>query len=210
MARTRAQDYDEKRGAILTGAARLFAERGYAGASVKMIADACGISKALLYHYYPDKEAVLFDILDAHLRGLVQAVEEAADVPEGDPRARLELLCAALLEEYRDADAEHQVQLVALRLLPAERQEHLKALERRLVDIFSGAIADLIPQAREDRGLLRPLTMSLFGMLNWHYLWFREGRGMSRRDYAGLVSDLIAEGGTLRARRRNEPEPPRI
>lgn len=198
MARTRAQDYDEKRGAILKGAARLFAERGYAGASVKMIASACGISKALLYHYYSDKEAVLFDILHAHLHGLVAAVE-AVEEGGAEPRARLEALCTALLEEYRDADAEHQVQLAALRLLPAERQEELKALERRLVDLFSGAIADLLPGLRDDRTLLRPLTMSLFGMLNWHYLWFREGRGMTRADYAGLVADLIAAGGAHRA-----------
>lgn len=205
MARTRAQDYDEKRGAILKGAARLFAERGYAGASVKMIAERCGVSKALLYHYYSDKEAVLFDILDAHLRGLVQAVEDAAEAGRAlEPHPRLEALCAALLEEYRDADAEHQVQLVALRLLPAERQEHLKALERRLVDLFSQAIATLLPAVAHDRTLLRPLTMSLFGMLNWHYLWFREGRGMTRAGYAALVADLIAQGGSCLERRSRD------
>lgn len=205
MARTRAQDYDEKRGAILKGAAKLFAERGYSGASVKMIADACGMSKALLYHYYTDKEELLFDILETHLEGLVSVVEGAAEEDEAEPRARLERLCAALLEAYRDADAEHQVQLVALRLLPPERQDRLKALERRLVDLFSGAIADLLPQAKADRVLLRPLTMSLFGMLNWHYLWFREGRGMTRADYARLAADLIAEGGAWRTQTASRP-----
>ena len=106
MARTRAQDYDEKRGAILKGAAKLFAERGYSGASVKMIADACGMSKALLYHYYTDKEELLFDILETHLEGLVSVVEGAAEEDEAEPRARLERLCAALLEAYRDAGAD--------------------------------------------------------------------------------------------------------
>jgi hypothetical protein len=43
-------------------------------------------------------------------------------------------------------------------------------------------------------GLLKPVTMALFGMLNWHYLWFREGRGLSRADYARLVAELIVAG----------------
>jgi AcrR family transcriptional regulator len=201
MARTRAQDYEEKRAAILKGAAALFAERGYAGASVKMIADACGISKALLYHYYPDKEAVLFDILDAHLRGLVREVEGVEASSAQGPRDHLEALCGALLEAYRDADAEHQVQLVALRLLPDERQEALKALERRLVEIFSQAIAAVLPDLAQRPQLLKPLTMSLFGMLNWHYLWFREGRGMTRGSYAGLVADIVEAGGARQLQR---------
>src|SRR5271166_1779785 len=51
MARTRAQDYDAKRDTILGKAADLFAKHGYPGTSISMIAEACGVSKALLYHW---------------------------------------------------------------------------------------------------------------------------------------------------------------
>ena len=86
MARTRALDYAEKREVILHQSAQLFARHGYTGTSISMIAEACGVSKALLYHYYPDKEAVLFDILHAHLAALVARVEAvvAATAP-GEP-----------------------------------------------------------------------------------------------------------------------------
>ena len=36
--------------------------------------------------------------------------------------------------------------------------------------------------------------MSLFGMLNWHYMWFKEGGAMTRDDYAELAARLITEG----------------
>ncbi|MEW6254633.1 MAG: TetR/AcrR family transcriptional regulator [Pseudomonadota bacterium] len=192
MARTRAQDYDTKRQAILDSSAELFARFGYSGTSITMIADACGVSKALLYHYYSDKEALLFDIISAHLESLIQAVEAAAAAAEG-PQARLEAICAALLEAYRDADAEHQIQIANLKLLPQERQETLRGMERALVVLFSDAIAEAVPEV--GRGaLLKPVTMSLFGMLNWHYLWFREGKGLTRTDYARLVTALVAGG----------------
>lgn len=193
MARTRAHDYDEKRQAILHRTAELFARHGFTGASITMIAEACGMSKALLYHYYRDKEAVLFDILSDHLATLIAAVEEAAAETQS-ARDRLHAIVGALLESYRDADAEHQVQITSLKLLPDDKQERLKEMERTLVRIFSDVLAQAVPQAAGDRALLMPLTMSLFGMLNWHYLWFREGKGLSRADYAKLATEMVLSG----------------
>ncbi len=67
-------------------------------------------------------------------------------------------------------------------------------MERTLVRIFADALAAAVPQVGSDRTLLMPLTMSLFGMLNWHYLWFREGKGLSRADYARLATQLVLSG----------------
>ncbi|WP_394836326.1 TetR/AcrR family transcriptional regulator [Pendulispora rubella] len=206
MARTRARDYDTKRLAILHKSAELFARHGYTGSSINMIAEACGVSKALLYHYYPDKEAVLFDILSQHLGMLVAEIEKAAQSHK-NPKKRLHALAAALLEAYRDADAEHQVQIANLKLLPKESQEILLVMERRLVTIFADTIAEALPDV--GRGpLLKPITMSMFGMLNWHYLWFREGKGLSRAEYARLVTRMITAGaGPAAAAVTETPKP---
>lgn len=192
MARTRAQDYDEKRLAILQQSAELFSRHGYSGTSITMIADGCGVSKALIYHYYPDKEAVLFDMLDEHLQSLVDVVQKASDAVS-DPRERVYAIAAALLDAYQDADAHHQVQISSLKLLPDDKQELLKNCERALVKLMSEALAEALPQLA-DEPYLKPLTMSAFGMLNWNYMWFREGRGMTRARYARFVADLLLSG----------------
>jgi len=192
MARTRATDYDDKRRAILDRSAELFAEHGYDRASMSKIAEACGVSKANLYHYYRDKEELLFDVIRFHLEELLEVVE-AADRPDLAAAPRLKELVAALLEAYRDADAQHNVQINGLRLLPADRQTELKAMERDLVKIFSDAVAGVAPQLKGTK-LLKPVTMSLFGMINWHYLWFKNTGEVTRADYANLVSQLILDG----------------
>ncbi len=192
MARSRAPDYADKQKSILQRAATLFARFGYAGTSIGMIAEACGASKALLYHYYPDKEAILFGILHGHLETLIAAVEEAST--GGDAKDRLYSISAALLDSYRDAYAEHHIHVASLKLLPSGKQEILRGMERQLVGVFAEAISAAVPGIGHGP-FLKPLTMSLFGMLNWHYLWFREGGALSRDDYARLVSALIAAGG---------------
>ena len=67
------------------------------------IAAACGSSKALLDHYYENKEQLLYDLLEAHFIKLEEAVK-AADAP-ARPAERLRGLIAALLAAYEGADA---------------------------------------------------------------------------------------------------------
>lgn len=192
MARTRASDYDDKRRAILNRSAELFSEHGYNRASMNKIAAACGVSKPNLYHYYKDKEELLFDVIRFHLVELLEVVE-AADHSDLPPDARLRQLIAALLDAYRDADSQHNVQISSLRFLSASRQAELKAMERELVRIFSDAVRGIAPHL-EGTKMLKPVTMSLFGMLNWHYLWFKSSGPVSRADYADLVTTLFTDG----------------
>ena len=193
MSRPRAADHDLKRRAILDRCARLFAERGYAGTSMSEIASASGSSKALLYHYYENKEQLLYDLLEVHFIKLETAVK-AADAPGAAPVERLRGLIAALLAAYEGADALHKVQINELSALPAPRQQELKAYERRLVDLFARALRDINPSLAKGNRLLKPVTMSLFGMINWSYLWFRPGGPISRSAYASLVTQIMVDG----------------
>ena len=192
MARSRANDYDDKRQAILDRSAELFSAHGYDRASMNKIAESCGVSKANLYHYYKDKEGLLFDVIRFHLEELLEVVETADD-PGAAPEARLRGLIAALLEAYRDADSQHNVQISSMRFLPAQRQAELKGMERDLVRIFSAAVAGVAPHLKGTK-MLTPVTMSLFGMVNWHYLWFKSTGSVSRDEYAEIVTRLISDG----------------
>lgn len=200
MARPLAADYDDKRQAILKASARLFARDGYDRASMAEIAAECSISKALLYHYYDTKEQLLVAIIRAHLEELVSATEAAEGV--SDPGARLRALVGALLDCYRDADHEHQIQINELKKLPRPNAEELLELERALVRRFSSAVAAAVPALAGRPELVKPVTMSLFGMLNWHYMWFRKDGPVSREAYADLATALVIDGAQAALTRR--------
>lgn len=193
MARTRAKDHDAKRAEIMKVAARTFADAGYHGASMSALAQKCGVSKALIYHYYASKEALLFDIIESHLTDLIEAVEAVDDAQAG-PKARLLALVTALLDAYRDADAEHKVQINAMSALPEEYHARLRELERRLVVLFAEPIRALNPELFDGRPFLKPVTMSMFGMLNWAFMWFRDEGPVSRDEYARIATDLLIGG----------------
>jgi TetR/AcrR family transcriptional regulator len=192
MARPRSADHDIKRRAILVQSAILFAQNGYDRTSMAEVAAGCGVSKALLYHYYAGKDALLFDILRNHLQELLDAVHAVDSALS--PRDRLRALVGSLLEAYRDADHEHKIQINEMSKLPSEPHQALVGMERDLVAVFADAIAAVLPAIGRSKSFLKPVTMSLFGMLNWHYMWFREDGTMSREDYADLATTVLVEG----------------
>lgn len=189
MPRGIAHDHSEKRGAIRKGAAAYFATNGYDRASMTGAAAHCGVSKALIYHYYGSKDALLYDILHTHLSDLVETVDA---VPEGTDQLRL--LIRAILLAYRNADAEHKLQADAMAALAPDKREPLMALQRRLVMVMSDALQAASPETMSDPDRLRPVTMTVFGMLNWFYMWHRPGKGIGREEYADLMTDMVLGG----------------
>ena len=161
---------------------------------MSQIATVAQVSKALLYHYYPSKDALIFAIIVTHLEGLDTAIEEADD-PALPPQQRLRKLVGAVLENYRGADNQHKVQLNATTALSDEQKAEITSIERRIVRRFSAVLDQVNPGLNtRERPLLMPVTMSLFGMMNWVYMWFRDGGRISREDYADVATTLILEG----------------
>ncbi|SET78916.1 TetR/AcrR family transcriptional regulator [Paracoccus homiensis] len=194
MARTRAEDFEEKQHQLLLTAAHVFATQGMDKASMSQIAAEAGVSKSLLYHYYPSKDALIFAIIHTHLEELDDALGAAID-PALTPRGQLETLVLTVLESYRGADDQHKVQLNAGPALSDDQKARIHQVERRIVKRFSAIIRDIHPELdRPERPLLMPVTMSLFGMMNWVYMWFRDGGPVSREDYAQVATTLILEG----------------
>lgn len=194
MARTIAKDYAVKRMAILGNAASFFAENGFDRSSMSQLAVACGVSKALIYHYYNSKDALLYDIVLTHLTDLLTTVS-LVDQSGADKSENLRSTIRAILIAYRDSDAEHKVQTEAMTSLADAEKSVLADLQRQIVQIVSDALEAVTPDVyAKDPDKLFPVTMTLFGMMNWFYMWHRPVKGISREDYADLVADLVLRG----------------
>lgn len=194
MARTIAKDHDQKRDQILKNAAKVFATEGFDRASMALLARECGISKANIYHYYDSKDALLFDILETYLRELRDRIcgIEITGMP---PEKQLLAVVAETLRAYQGADHEHQVQIGSMSALPEDQQKLLRGYQRDMVMFVSDVVQTNAPEVFNDApAKLRSATMSVFGMLNWYYMWNSGAGGQAREDYAQTVTDLTLGG----------------
>lgn len=194
MARTIAKDHDQKREQILKTAAKVFAEQGFDRASMTTLAKECGISKANIYHYYDSKDAILYDILETYLRDLRDRIC-SVDLEGLSPDDKLRKVVREILFAYQGADDEHRVQISGMNALTEDQQKLLRGYQLDLVNMVRDILSDLAPSAFDgDRDKLRGATMSVFGMLNWYYMWNTGAGSEAREDYADLISTLTLHG----------------
>jgi AcrR family transcriptional regulator len=195
MARTQAADYEERRERILTQAAQLYARHGFLGASVSQLAAACAISKSALYHYYPSKEDILFDVMHSHVMALAEAAHHVAQgratAPEG-----LRALARAFMGLYAGAADRHKVLLNELENLPLQRRCVIVDLQRGLIAQVERLLVEIEPGLKAHSGLVRPAALLFFGMINWTHTWFDPEGPISAGEIADMAVDLTLGGLT--------------
>ena len=192
MGRGRHAGYDDQREMILAQASALFAERGYPATSMNEVAQCSGLSKATLYHYYTDKYALLVSICDTHVTRLQAIVQEAAanDVP---PARAMRELIRRLVEEYSNAQDAHRVLTQDVKFLQVPDRQRILDKEREVVNGFARVIGTLRPDLAE-AAMSKPLTMLLFGMVNWMFTWMRPDGVLDYDAMAPVVTDLFLGG----------------
>ena len=108
-------------------AVELFAERGYAGASMGELAERVGIAKASLYNYYPSKEALLVDLLARAHAKWNAATTAVLDGP-GTAAERIRDYFAAIFDLVERSPQVVAVLRIATSMLPDDPGGRVRAL----------------------------------------------------------------------------------
>lgn len=90
---------DERREHLLRSGSELLARRGHDEVSIEEIAEAAGVSKGLLYHYFPTKKDFILAALE---RGETQLEERLRPDPRLDPEAQLDAGLEAFLDDVEE------------------------------------------------------------------------------------------------------------
>lgn len=131
----------ETRERILRAAAHIFAEHGYAEGTTNRIAEAAYVSIGSLYQYFPNKDAILVELMSAHIDDGVAAVRRHLDggLPAGLDDA-LRLLVRTTVDIHREHPRLHQV-LFEQAPRPAEVLAKLHEAERAMVATTASLLA---------------------------------------------------------------------
>jgi TetR/AcrR family transcriptional regulator, cholesterol catabolism regulator len=190
---------------IIEAAARVFAERGFHGATTQDIADVLGIRQASLYYYFSSKEAALELVCLKGVEGFFDAGKKIAAGP-GTARERLILLINSHLSPLIDRGDFVSVFINERRHLPAESRRRIGRWARGLERIFEKVIKEGIAEGEFRADLdARLTTLAILGMCNAAQRWHRKENFEVVRiadEFARLVIDGM--GGATNKRRRRK------
>ena len=173
----------ERRQQIISLAAGLFEESGYASTTMDDIAREVGVAKPTLYHYFPSKDDILHAIHEEFI-DLLMSRHEARSGTGLRPEQLLLEAMADILELMETHRGHVRVFFEHHRELPAEARGPIRVKRDR----YEKIVEDLIGEGME-MGVLRQTdrhlaTLATFGMCNWAYQWYRPGGPLRSREIA--------------------------
>jgi AcrR family transcriptional regulator len=188
-----AEDSDN-RGRILTAAAALFGERGYASTSLRAIAGAVGMTPPALYWYFPSKQAILRALLHRVMFDFLEAVE--ADVVGPEPADKLRQLVRAHVrrgvEQPRIGPYEALFGVRQLaQFLNEEEQAELVAGQRRHLDQLRGTLRDGIASGCFRELDVTSTAFAILSMCDYVMSWWKPTGPISAEELAAHYEDLV-------------------
>ena len=184
---------------VMNVALQKFMEHGYAGTSMKALAEDLGVSAPALYWYFPSKEDLYVSVLDAAMKNFLSHVRDS--ITEDEPVLKLgQMVRAHVTWQLQQLGAARAFDLTMTykgesRDLPSERLQPVF----RLMYEYVSEVADVL-QAGKDRGVMRiddvkTASYAIITLCDYVWTWFDPQNEMSiaavANRYEGLVRNMV-------------------
>jgi AcrR family transcriptional regulator len=179
---------------ILSCATRIFCEKGYEGASIRDLSRRSGVSLAGLYYYFDSKEELLYLIQKHCFTTLLARLEEELGSAPRNPEARLRLLIRNHLCYFLQNPEAMKVLSHEADSLTSPYARQVADIKRSYYRICRSILDDLKRQRKLRRLNTRLAVMSLYGMMNWIYTWYKPRLDPDADALADHMSDLFLGG----------------
>jgi TetR/AcrR family transcriptional regulator, cholesterol catabolism regulator len=181
----------DKRHEVIETAISIFSEHGYRATSMNDIAQAVGLSKSTMYHYFSGKQELLVSIYESVLSDNVETarlIAESGGPIDNELREmlveRVVYCCthAAILRIFFEEEAELPPRLRA------------KVLEGRRA--YQSVMVDLVEQGMKDGLFVSTASATMvvntfLGAANWTYKWYREDGDRTPRELGEELAGVL-------------------
>jgi len=187
-------DAQQRYQAILESAARVICARGYDGASMQEIAEACGMTKAGLYHHIETKEKLLLAIMNYGMDLFEkQVISQVIDI--ADPLERLKACMVKNIKLVTSGSSkEVTIILHEHNTLTGHARKEINARKKKYVRFLEAGITEGIKRGQIRRVNPTLAAFSFLGTVLWTYKWFRHDGELSEDQVANGMVDLFFRG----------------
>jgi AcrR family transcriptional regulator len=183
--------FDQRLTEILTHATEVFDAKGYQGASMRDLSRASGMSLAGLYYYFESKEKLLYLIQRHTFTTILERLKQRLQ-SVGDPEDRIRVFIDNHLDYFLANQKAMKVLSHEDEVLKNGYGAEIAAIKREYVQICVQLIEEW-KRSKGKNGSSRTAALSLFGMMNWIYTWYRPRDG-GAEELAREMGDIFLHG----------------
>ncbi|MGO4705965.1 TetR family transcriptional regulator [Microvirga sp. 2MCAF38] len=209
---------------VLDAAAKIFRDNGYAGTTMRMIADEAELKAGSIYYHYESKDELISAVLDLGIHAVIETVKAALDALPSDASGRQRVETA--IRAHLSAIIDNGDYTLATRRVFGQVPKPIREKNQRLRSSYATMWQSILVDAQK-RGEFRSDTdlslarLFILGALNWTVEWFKPGgRSIDEvaRTFSGVVIDgLVIDAGMMAttkapppSKQKAAPRTPRI
>ena len=184
----------DTRAILLNAATNLFFQKGYPNTTIREIGLKAKISNSIIYHYFKNKEEMLFEIIQAASQDLVNALVDIQQRVKDPIECLKEMLTTHMVVWCLKRKKEVKIVVADDYFLTGKHREENLKIQRDIYSLYMLKLEEL-----RSMGYLRPvdlkvLAFTLFGIVNWFFRWYRDGGSLSKEEVAQNVITIVFDG----------------
>jgi TetR/AcrR family transcriptional regulator, cholesterol catabolism regulator len=201
--------HQDRHRAILRTAARVICQKSYEGASIQDIAEACGLTKAGLYHHIRSKEHLLLeimhygmDVFEEHIMGPVAPIADPVERLKAYMAKNIEVMTQEWTQEIIIVVHEHN------NTLTGDARVQVNARKKRYVRFLEDAFQEAMRTGQIRAVHPKVAAFSFLGMVLWTYKWYRpDGGALTPAELAREMQEVFFGGLERRPAPAARPAP---
>ena len=181
---------------IIQVTTKLMGAEGYHAISIQMIADAVGVTKGTIFHYFKNKEGILLDILDEIAPSAMKKLGAIVKNENLNGLEKLESVIKLDLDLVTKKSNFLNLLLSESRHLSKKNRRIYQHYQRKYVDLTEEIVKQIQSENRNYFKEMNPriVAQAVLGMCLWGTMWLRVGgKSLAKDDVAHHFMRIIRE-----------------
>jgi TetR/AcrR family transcriptional regulator, cholesterol catabolism regulator len=185
---------NDARERLIKAAIDLFYKNGYPATTIRDIGARAEISTSVIYHYFKDKEEMLFEIMQLAGMDLLKLLEDIIEAVDDPVECLEKMIRAHLVEWCLKRKKESKIIVTDYAYLTEKRKEFNIATERKLYSLYKMKLTEL-----QAKGLIidadpTVLCFSVFGIIAQSIRWYRDSGPLTKEEISDNVIRILFNG----------------
>jgi len=179
---------------LLNAAVDLFFEKGYASTTIREIGRKAGISNSLIYHYFKDKEAMLFEIVRLSIEDINSTLKDVdrKGLPPLECLREMVMAQTAIISSKRQKES--KILFSEYQWITGRKRSIIKKSQRSVYELYLRKFKELRKNGLTNDIDPTVLTFSVFGVIFWFFRWYKEGGRLNKVEVADNLCRFIFQG----------------
>jgi AcrR family transcriptional regulator len=184
----------DTRAILLNVATNLFYQKGYPNTTIREIGQKARISNSIIYHYFKNKEEMLFEIIQISSKDLVNALFKIQQEIEDPVECLKEMLQTHMVAWCLKRKKESKIIVADDYWLTGKRREANRIMQRQIYSLYLEKLEEISRNKRLRNVDLKVLAFTIFGAITSFFRWYHEGGSLSKEDVAQNVITILFNG----------------